>query len=100
MLKKQEGVEVKGVFEKTQLNDYTQYNILKDSGMDVLIDGNKYNMHHKVLIIDNTTVITGSFNPTKGGDERNDENLVVIKDKRIADMFLKEFERVFGEASS
>ena len=55
-------------------------------------------MHHKVFIIDNSTVITGSFNPSKNGDERNDENMLVIKDREIAALFLDEFERVIDEA--
>ncbi len=48
-------------------------------------------MHHKVLIIDEETVITGSFNPTKNGDEGNDENVLIIHDKEIAKKFLGEF---------
>lgn len=100
LLKKEEGVEIKGVFEKTQLNDYTMFPVLEFQGADVLIDGNKYNMHHKVFIVDNETVITGSFNPTKGGDERNDENMLVIKDKEIAGKFLEEFEMVYRAAQN
>ncbi len=94
LVARERGVEVRGVFEKTQLNDYTMYPVLLYQGADVRIDGNKGNMHHKVFIIDNSTVITGSFNPTKGGDEKNDENMVVIKDKQIAALFLKEFDYV------
>jgi len=66
--------------------------------IDVYLDANKNTMHHKVFIIDNSTVITGSFNPSKNGDERNDENMLVIKDREIAALFLDEFERVIDEA--
>jgi len=51
-------------------------------------------MHHKVWIIDGKTVITGSFNPTKAGNEKNDENLVIIHDKEIAGQYLEEFKRI------
>jgi len=37
------------------------------------------------------------MNPTKNGDERNDENLIIIKDETIAQLFLEEFERVWDE---
>ncbi|HLC75483.1 MAG TPA: phospholipase D-like domain-containing protein, partial [Candidatus Nanoarchaeia archaeon] len=47
---------------------------------------------------DNSTVVTGSMNPTKNGDETNDENVVIIKDKEIAELYLKEFERVWDAA--
>ena len=51
-------------------------------------------MHHKVFIIDGKTVITGSFNPTEGGDKRNDENILIIRDEGIAQKFREEFEQI------
>jgi len=36
--------------------------------------------HNKIMIIDNATIITGSFNFTKAAEERNAENLLVLKD--------------------
>lgn len=96
--KQKEGIEVKGVTEKFQSNTWTQYHRLKDNGIDVKWDSNPYMMHHKVFIIDNKTVITGSFNPTKSADEENDENVLIIQDENIAREYLKEFDRVFGEA--
>jgi len=92
---KEDGIDIKGVLEKGQENNYSEYNRLKNGGIDVKLDSNKYNMHHKVFIIDNLTVITGSYNPTKSGDERNDENILIIKDEKIAKKFLKEFEYVW-----
>jgi len=94
------GVNVKGVFETSQENNFTEYYPLKSAGLDVRWDGNKYNMHHKVFIIDNSTVITGSFNPTANAEERNDENLLIIHDPAMAAMFSKEFEKVWGEAEN
>lgn len=40
--------------------------------------------HNKIMMIDEETVITGSFNFTKAAQEHNAENLVVIKDKALA----------------
>ena len=51
-------------------------------------------MHHKVFIVDNC-VVTGSMNPSKSGDTRNDENVLVICDEGIAKEFEKEFERIY-----
>ncbi len=48
-------------------------------------------MHHKVFIIDGKTVVTGSYNPTKGGDERNNENIIVIEDEGFAKRYTDEF---------
>ncbi len=49
-------------------------------------------IHHKVFIIDGKTVITGSYNPTRNGNERNDENILIIHDPLVAKKFLEEFE--------
>lgn len=54
-------------------------------------------MHHKVFIIDEKVVVTGSFNPTAGGNERNDENILIIEDEAIAKRFVEEFWKVYGE---
>jgi phosphatidylserine/phosphatidylglycerophosphate/cardiolipin synthase-like enzyme len=97
---KSKGVAVNGVFETSQNNSFTEYDRLHDAGIDVRWDGNKYNMHNKVFIIDNSTVITGSFNPTSNADEKNDENLLIIHDASIAARFSKEFEKVWGEAET
>ncbi|MBU0460666.1 MAG: hypothetical protein KJ771_07725, partial [Nanoarchaeota archaeon] len=81
LLRNQAGVVIKGVMEARQISQYSKYLNLKYQDIDVVKDGNKQNMHHKVFIVDSETVITGSFNPSAGGDTRNDENVLIIKDK-------------------
>ncbi len=88
--------DIKGVFEKLQAGgEYSQYKRLKDFGLDVKLDNNPYNMHHKVFIIDKKVVITGSYNPTGAGQYKNDENILIIYDKEIAQKFLEEFESLW-----
>lgn len=94
LLENLNGVEVKGVMEARQVSEYSQFERLFNNGIDVVKDKNKGNMHHKAFIIDEETVITGSFNPTENGDTKNDENVLVIEDKEIAAQFLDEFNRV------
>lgn len=90
------GVEAKGVFEKSQRNRWTQFDKLLNASADVKWDNNSANMHHKVFIIDEEIVITGSFNPSISGDTKNDENVLIIHDKEIAEKYLEEFESVYG----
>jgi len=97
ILKHYKGLDIKGVFEARQVSKYSKFNLLEYQGIDIRKDSNKANMHHKVFIIDNKTVITGSFNPTEGADKRNDENILIIHDKAIARPFLQEFERIYGQ---
>lgn len=93
------GVTVQGVMEKSQNNAYDEYDKLVATGIDVQWDGNSGLMHHKVFIIDEQTVITGSFNPSKNADTRNDENLLIIRDAAIAARFTEEFRRVSALAT-
>jgi len=88
--------DIKGIFEKVQAgSEYSQYKRLKDFGLNVKLDKNPYNMHHKVFIIDKETVITGSYNPTGAGHFKNDENILIIHDKEIANEFIEEFNSLF-----
>ncbi len=100
LLTNEQGAEIRGVMESSQISEYSMYELLGfqlNSQEEVIRkDKNKKNMHHKVFIIDNETVITGSFNPTEGGNKRNDENVLIVKDKAIAKKFLKEFSAVYG----
>lgn len=98
MQKHDAGIEIMGVFEKRQQNPYSEYQRLQAAGVEVYFDNNPQSMHHKVFIIDanteNATIITGSYNPSKNGNERNDENILIIHDEIIAREFLAEFERI------
>ena len=92
-----EGLDIRGIFDTAQSsNKFSQFNRLKEFGMNIKKDKSKYKMHHKVFIIDNETVATGSFNPTSSADTKNDENLLIMHDKRIADAFLKEFDYLWS----
>jgi phosphatidylserine/phosphatidylglycerophosphate/cardiolipin synthase-like enzyme len=94
---------VKGVFETrgadTEFSEYGRMNRARPR-LDVLLDGNPYAMHHKVIILDNKTVILGSFNFTRNADEANDENILFIHDRDVAAAFRSEFDRVYKEAAS
>ena len=57
-------------------------------------DGNKYTMHHKVIIIDGQTVVTGSFNFTKAADTTNDDNLIILHSPAVAALYEQEYQRV------
>ncbi|MCL6430636.1 MAG: phospholipase [Anaerolineae bacterium] len=90
-----DGVDVSGVIEKRGSETaYGQLVPLREAGIPVLADGNPYVMHHKVIIIDGETVITGSFNFTGSAARDNDENLLIIHNADIARLYLEEYERV------
>ena len=95
----QAGVTIAGIFDESQINAQGgEYEHLLSSGLDVRVDGNFGRMHHKVMIIDGQTVVTGSYNFSASAETRNDENTLVIHNSRIAAQYLDEFERIFDQA--
>ncbi|MFN8481593.1 MAG: phospholipase D-like domain-containing protein [Anaerolineae bacterium] len=99
--KAKKGVKVQGVFEARNANGSgAEYPAFKNAGLDVLTDGNCYTMHHKVYIIDDKTVITGSYNFSSNADKDNDENLLIIDDPNLAKLYSQEFDRVYQQAKN
>jgi phosphatidylserine/phosphatidylglycerophosphate/cardiolipin synthase-like enzyme len=92
---------VQGVFEtRGSETDFSQLKRLKRQKLDVWQDGNPYTLHHKVFIIDDKTVVLGSFNFSANADESNDENMLVIHNPALAVQFLAEFNRIYQQAQS
>ena len=94
IIKSNQGVTVRGIIEKG--SKYSQITTLKNNDLDVVEDPEGSVMHHKFFIIDGKTVITGSFNPTRNGDTRNDENFLVIHDRDVASGYLERFNELRG----
>lgn len=93
------GVAVRAVMESRNAKGTgSEFERLRGDGIDIHADGNCYIMHHKVIVIDGRTVITGSFNFTRGAQEQNDENVLIIDDPVLAARYLEEFERVYNQA--
>ena len=92
------GVDVKVVFEKSQVRSYSQYFRLKAAGVEVRNDTNSKLMHDKVLVIDGHIVLTGSFNWSANAENYNNENLVVIDSHWVANIFEDEFERIWNNS--
>lgn len=82
------GVKVQAILDKSQRSEkYTGATYLKNAGIPVFIDDAHAIAHNKVMILDGDTVITGSFNFTKAAEERNSENVLIVKDKRLAKLY-------------
>jgi phosphatidylserine/phosphatidylglycerophosphate/cardiolipin synthase-like enzyme len=94
------GVDVKGVFEtRGSETEYSAMPALYCAGVPVRQDGNPRTFHHKVFVIDDQTVVTGSFNFSNNADQSNDENVVIVANSDIAARYLQEFERRWAEAT-
>ena len=69
---------------------------LKGVGTPRLARGDK--LHHKFAVIDNKTVITGSFNWSPSAAHTNDETLLVIQSPQLAAHFTREMDRMWRGA--
>ena len=95
----QDGVIVQGVVETRNVDQQgSDFDRLQTALHDVLPDGNPYMMHHKAIIVDDETVIVGSYNFTRSAETSNDENVLIIHDPDIAALFVQEFGRVYEQA--
>jgi phosphatidylserine/phosphatidylglycerophosphate/cardiolipin synthase-like enzyme len=89
------GVGVSGVFETTGSETAAaELRTLYCAGIPVFQDGNPGVLHHKFIVIDGETVITGSFNFSSNAVNSNDENLIIIRNADIAALYLQEWDRV------
>jgi phosphatidylserine/phosphatidylglycerophosphate/cardiolipin synthase-like enzyme len=56
-------------------------------------------IHHKFVVVDaegaDPVVFTGSANMSNNSEHKNDENLLEIRDKRIAAIYIAEFLRLY-----
>lgn len=81
------------ILDKSQRTQkYSSATFLFNAGIPTKIDAQHAIAHNKVMIIDGETVITGSFNFTKAAEEKNAENLLVFRDKKLAERYIKNWQ--------
>jgi len=95
------GVRVAGVIESGNIGDAgSDLEALRQAGVDVLADGNPYLLHHKVIILDGSIVITGSYNFSASAAENNDENVLILHSPEVAVRYVEEFDSVYSTAEA
>ncbi len=98
LAKAQQGVEVQllssnDFINKTHGVDFSQLNIGKSVAY-LIGDGDKDLMHNKFCVIDDYTVITGSYNWSKKA-EKNHENIVITTgDRLLVEQFIGQFKKI------
>jgi phosphatidylserine/phosphatidylglycerophosphate/cardiolipin synthase-like enzyme len=77
------GVHVEIVLDHSNEGEaYSDLHFFLEQGLVPLIDPHHAIAHNKVMVIDNRTLLTGSFNFTQHAESDNAENLLVIKGHR------------------
>jgi phosphatidylserine/phosphatidylglycerophosphate/cardiolipin synthase-like enzyme len=87
------GVNVQVILDRSQRTQkYSSATFLYNVGIPVKIDAQHTIAHNKVIVVDGEIVITGSFNFTKAAEEKDAENLLVIRDKKLASLYTKNWQ--------
>jgi phosphatidylserine/phosphatidylglycerophosphate/cardiolipin synthase-like enzyme len=88
------GVRVEVILDKSQRTaNYSSADFaLANQGVPTMIDANHAISHNKVMVIDGETVLTGSFNFTKAAQEKNAENVLIIRDKALAAQYTRNWQ--------
>ncbi len=94
------GIKIRGVYDKrwNSSSKYSTYNSLLSYGLNVKLDGNNQTLHDKIFIIDDKTVVTGSYNFTNKANEANNENAIVVHNSEFASRYEDEFEDIYAIA--
>jgi phosphatidylserine/phosphatidylglycerophosphate/cardiolipin synthase-like enzyme len=67
----------------------------EEAGIPTRVDRSPSHMHHKFAILDGVTLLTGSYNWTRGAARDNEENLIVTTDPRFLTPFEQTFDRLW-----
>lgn len=77
---KKRGIEVKVLLDAVAAqNTYSKHKELRAAGIPVKVENWAGKMHQKSIIIDDNTVVIGSMNFSKSGENSNDENCVIVQ---------------------
>jgi phosphatidylserine/phosphatidylglycerophosphate/cardiolipin synthase-like enzyme len=77
---KKRGLHVEVLLDHSnEKEQYSDLRLFLEHGLPPLIDSNHPIAHNKVMIIDQKTVVTGSYNFTNQAEHENAENMLIIK---------------------
>jgi phosphatidylserine/phosphatidylglycerophosphate/cardiolipin synthase-like enzyme len=89
----QRGVRVQVILDKSQRTEqYSSADFLANQGVPTTIDANHAISHNKGMVIDGEPLITGSFHCTTAAQEKNAENLLIIRDQALAAQYTQNWQ--------
>lgn len=89
---KNRGVDIKIITDATSARGkYSVHETLRENGVLVKVENKAGKLHTKSLVIDDKYSIIGSMNLTNSAENKNDENVIVFTNPKIAKVFKKQF---------
>ena len=93
----QRGVVVRVLLDaKSSSSNRYVMDVLTQANVPLRLDGKHAIAHNKVMVIDESVVITGSFNFTNSAATRNAENFLVLKSQELAHRYKSEWQVHWG----
>lgn len=95
----QRGVDIKIIIDALNASvKHSKHRELRNGGILVKTENYAGKMHSKSMIIDDKYTIIGSMNFSYSGENKNDENLIIINDSNIArsyrDFFMRQWNKI------
>lgn len=93
---KKRGISIKVITDNDKSFDCgSDIEDLANQGVPVKMDTSPNHMHHKFAIIDESVLITGSYNWTRSAYERNQENILITNSEDAIGNYMREFNRLW-----
>lgn len=91
---KQRGVDVKVILDDSQFKQtYSMATYLQHQHIALWDDYKPAIAHNKIIIIDNSILMTGSFNFTQAAQNNNAENLLVLDSPALAEIYRQNWQQ-------
>ena len=82
---KRRGVDVKILMDAANTNTtHSKHEALRKAGVQLKTETFAGKMHSKTIIIDDKYIIAGSMNFSNSGENKNDENCLIIENEKLA----------------
>jgi phosphatidylserine/phosphatidylglycerophosphate/cardiolipin synthase-like enzyme len=96
---KKRGVDVKVIVDALNAStEHSKHKELRSAGIPVKAENYAGKMHSKTMIVDDEFLVVGSMNFSNSGENRNDENVVILKNAEAAkfykDFFLYQWDKI------
>lgn len=90
---KSRNVDIRVIIDSSGANnEYSKHEILRAAKVPVKVENWGGKMHMKSAVFDGSTVVVGSMNWTSAGENKNDENTLVIHSKNFAAQYVNFFD--------
>ena len=94
---KKRGVDIKIVFDATSAKKFaSKIELMRKEGIKAKVENFGGKNHEKTISIDDNTLILGSVNFSYSGFWKNDENIVLIKNKELASFYNGYFDKLYN----